>query len=82
MRLADVHAAITTVPEVASMHDLHLWAITQSQPSLTAHAVLEEGADGEAVRRAIANRLRDEFDLHHTTLQMERISCAPSEHVH
>ncbi|PDT85253.1 cation diffusion facilitator family transporter [Sinorhizobium sp. BJ1] len=82
MRLADVHAAITTVPGVASVHDLHLWAITQSQPSLTAHAVLEEGADGEAVRRAIANRLRDEFDLHHTTLQMERISCAPSEHVY
>lgn len=82
MRLADVHAAITTVPDVASVHDLHLWAITQSQPSLTAHIVLAEDADGETVRRAIEQRLRDEFDLHHTTLQMERESCAPSEHIH
>lgn len=82
MRLADVHAAITTVPDVASVHDLHLWAITQSQPSLTAHVVLAEFADGETVRRAIEQRLRDEFDLHHTTLQMERESCAPSEHIH
>jgi cobalt-zinc-cadmium efflux system protein len=82
MRLADVHAAITTVPDVASVHDLHLWAITQSQPSLTAHVVLAEEADGEMVRRAIEQRLRDEFDLHHTTLQMERESCAPSEHIH
>lgn len=82
MRLADVHAAITTVPDVASVHDLHLWAITQSQPSLTAHIVLAEGADGETVRRAVEQRLRDEFDLHHTTLQMERESCAPSEHLH
>ncbi|MGH6809689.1 MAG: cation diffusion facilitator family transporter [Ensifer adhaerens] len=82
MRLADVHAAITTVPDVASVHDLHLWAITQRQPSLTAHVVLAELADGETVRRAIEQRLRDEFDLHHTTLQMERESCAPSEHIH
>jgi len=64
------------------VHDLHLWAITQNQPSLTAHAVLAEGADGETVRRAIEERLREAFDLHHTTLQMEREDRAASEHVH
>ncbi|WDZ77762.1 cation diffusion facilitator family transporter [Ensifer adhaerens] len=82
MRLADVHATIAAVPGVTSVHDLHLWAITQSQPSLTAHAVLAEGADGEAVRRAIEERLRQQFDLHHTTLQMEREDRAAMEHVH
>ncbi|WVT74390.1 cation diffusion facilitator family transporter [Sinorhizobium chiapasense] len=82
MRLADVHATIAAVPGVASVHDLHLWAITQSQPSLTAHAVLADGADGETVRRAIEERLRQEFDLHHTTLQMEREDRAAKEHVH
>jgi cobalt-zinc-cadmium efflux system protein len=65
-----------------SVHDLHLWAITQSQPSLTAHAVLTDGADGETVRRAIEARLREDFDLHHTTLQMEREDRAALEHVH
>ncbi len=82
MRLADVHATIAAVPGVTSVHDLHLWAITQSQPSLTAHVVLAEGADGEAVRRAIESRLRQEFDLHHTTLQTEREDRAATEHVH
>lgn len=82
MRLADVHAAITAVPGVVSVHDLHLWAITQSQPSLTAHAVVAEGIDGETVRRAIEERLRQEFDLHHTTLQMELQDRAATEHVH
>ncbi len=82
MRLADVHATIAAVPGVISVHDLHLWAITQNQPSLTAHAVLAEGADGETVRRAIEERLREAFDLHHTTLQMEREDRAASEHVH
>ncbi|OCP01367.1 MULTISPECIES: cation diffusion facilitator family transporter [unclassified Ensifer] len=82
MRLADVRAAIAEVPGVASVHDLHLWAITQNQPSLTAHAVLAEGADGETVRRAIEARLREAFDLHHTTLQIEREDRAATEHVH
>ncbi|KSV95476.1 cation diffusion facilitator family transporter [Sinorhizobium sp. GL28] len=82
VRLADVHATIAAVPGVISVHDLHLWAITQNQPSLTAHAVLAEGADGETVRRAIEERLRQEFDLHHTTLQMEREDRATTEHIH
>ncbi|OWZ93466.1 cation transporter [Sinorhizobium sp. LM21] len=82
MRLADVHATIAAVPGVASVHDLHLWAITQSQPSLTAHAVLADGADAETVRRAIEEQLRATFDLHHTTLQMEREDRAAAEHIH
>lgn len=82
MDLAEVEQAIATVPGVASVHDLHLWAITQSKASLTAHAVLDEGADAETVRRAIETRLQDKFDLHHTTLQMERENCAPAEVIH
>lgn len=82
MELAEVEAAIATVPDVASVHDLHLWAITQSKASLTAHVVLEEGADAETVRQAIEARLQEKFDLHHTTLQMERVSCAPMERIH
>lgn len=79
MVLSDVEAAIVAVPGVASVHDLHLWAITQSKPSLTAHAVLANGADPEAVRIAIATILQEKFDLHHTTLQMERESCLLAE---
>ncbi|BBD37124.1 cation transporter [Aminobacter sp. Y103A] len=82
MELAEVELAISTVPGVASVHDLHLWAITQSKASLTAHVVLEEGGDAETVRRAVEVRLQEKFDLHHTTLQMERVSCAPLERIH
>jgi len=82
MKLAEVEGAIAAVPGVASVHDLHLWAITQSKPSLTAHAVLSDGADAETVRLAIEARLQADFDLHHTTLQMERVSCAPVERIH
>jgi cobalt-zinc-cadmium efflux system protein len=82
MDLDEVNKTIATVPGVASVHDLHLWAITQSKASLTAHAVLDQGADAEIVRLAIEARLQDKFDLHHTTLQMERENCAPMERIH
>ncbi|GLS32352.1 cobalt-zinc-cadmium efflux system protein [Mesorhizobium albiziae] len=82
MKLDEVENSIATVPGVASVHDLHLWAITQSQPSLTAHALLAEGADAETVRRAIEAILREKFDLHHSTLQMEREACMPLERIH
>ena len=82
MKLSEVEAAIAGTPGVASVHDLHLWAITQSKVSLTAHAVLGEGADAETVRRAAETVLREKFDLHHTTLQMERETCSPLEAIH
>ncbi|MGF7006026.1 cation diffusion facilitator family transporter [Aminobacter sp. BE322] len=82
MSLAEVEQAIVSVSGVASVHDLHLWAITQSKASLSAHAVLAEGADAETVRRAIEARLQQKFDLHHTTLQLERENCAPMETIH
>lgn len=82
MKIDEVEGAIAAVPGVASVHDLHLWAITQSKPSLTAHAVLSDGADAETVRLAIEARLQADFDLHHTTLQMERVACKPVERIH
>ena len=41
-----------------------------------------DGADAENVRRAIEDRLRATFDLHHTTLQMEREDRTATEHIH
>ena len=59
MSLDAVRDEIAGVEGVATIHDLHLWAITQSQPMLTAHVVLAGGADGEASgapsRRACMN---------------------------
>ena len=82
MSLQAVRDAIAGTAGVAAIHDIHLWAVTQSNPMLTGHVVLEPGADGEVVRRAIEDRLQQDFDLHHTTLQMERDDRSAQEHIH
>ncbi|WP_454695240.1 cation diffusion facilitator family transporter [Achromobacter aegrifaciens] len=82
MSLQAVRDAIAGTAGVASIHDIHLWAVTQSNPMLTGHVVLAPGADGEQVRRAIETRLQADFDLHHTTLQMEQDDRSAEEHIH
>lgn len=82
MKLAEVETDIKGIPGVASVHDLHLWAITQSKLSLTAHAVLDSAADAESTRRAVEAMLREKYDLHHSTLQMEREACTQVETIH
>ncbi|AZS21785.1 MULTISPECIES: cation diffusion facilitator family transporter [unclassified Caulobacter] len=75
MALAGVRKAITEAPGVASVHELHLWTTGADQAVCTVHVVLTEGAQGEAVRTAIATRLETDFDLHHVTIQTEVTEC-------
>jgi cobalt-zinc-cadmium efflux system protein len=76
--IASVRAAIEGVAGVASVHDLHAWALTSGVNALSAHVTFAPGADHIAVRHAIHERLRSEFAIHHITLQME----VPGEEQH
>jgi cobalt-zinc-cadmium efflux system protein len=76
MDLAAVRAAIEATPGVASVHDLHVWSLSTQRPALAAHVLVGDGGgDPVAVRTTIAAVLRDRFDLHHVTLQMETEAC-------
>ena len=80
--LRKLEQSVLAVSGVAEIHDLHVWSLTKSQHSLTAHIVLQPEANGEAVRRAIEQVLQQQYDLHHTTLQMEAENCAREEDIH
>ncbi|MGD9696451.1 MAG: cation diffusion facilitator family transporter [Thermoleophilia bacterium] len=59
------------VPGVVEVHDLHVWTITSGFPALSAHVLVDEGTDCHARRRDLADLLRNEFGITHTTLQVE-----------
>ena len=75
IELDEVVAAITSTAGVVDVHDLHVWALTSSAPSLSAHLVVRDGADTDAVRIAVAHALAHRFAIHHVTLQTERVDC-------
>jgi cobalt-zinc-cadmium efflux system protein len=74
-----VAGAIQATAGVAGVHDLHIWALTSSAPSLSAHLLVCDGADTDAVRIAVADALAREFHIHHVTLQTERVDCRTLE---
>ena len=44
--VADVRTALKDIDTVKDVHDLHIWSITSGFVSLSAHIVVDEGADG------------------------------------
>ena len=82
MDLEAIREAINGTPGVATTHDLHLWSIAGDDASLTAHIVLEEGADAEAVRESVAGLLESDFAIHHVTLQTETEPCGDNDELH
>ena len=73
--LDKLSARLASVPGVASIHDLHVWALTSGMPSLSAHLVLKDGFDPETTREAATEAMHEGFDIDHTTFQIEFTDC-------
>jgi cobalt-zinc-cadmium efflux system protein len=56
---------------VAEVHDLHIWEVTSGFPALSAHVLVGLETDCHAARRALERMLHDEFEIDHTTLQVD-----------
>jgi cobalt-zinc-cadmium efflux system protein len=69
--LTHVRAHVLDVPGVVGCHDLHAWTITSGMPVLSAHVVLDHGADAGRVLDALGRCLSGHFDIEHCTFQLE-----------
>jgi len=67
-----IREALAAIPGVVEVHDLHVWAASTSEVSLTAHLVVPEAGNHEPVLSAATDLLRDRFRIAHTTIQLER----------
>jgi cobalt-zinc-cadmium efflux system protein len=67
----EVADAMLGVPGVRDVHDLHVWTVGSGFPAVSAHVLVEPGADCHALRRELAALLEERFSLAHSTLQVE-----------
>jgi cobalt-zinc-cadmium efflux system protein len=70
-----VESYLLSHPEVARVHDLHIWALSTSQTALTAHLVCsaENGAaPADQFLFKLSDHLNKEFGIGHSTIQIER----------
>jgi cobalt-zinc-cadmium efflux system protein len=68
---SEIGQAMLAVPHVADVHDLHVWTVGSGFPSISAHVLVEAGADCHAIRSELAAMLRERYGLGHSTLQVE-----------
>lgn len=71
-----VEKTIRKVPGVASVHDLHVWAISDGFPIVTVHVVLDGRAHGTDVAAAVASHVRETYGIEHVTAQPEAPEAA------
>jgi cobalt-zinc-cadmium efflux system protein len=67
-----IKEALAAVAGVVEVHDLHVWAASTSEVSLTAHLVVPDKDSHESALAAATDLLRDRFRIAHTTIQLER----------
>jgi len=65
------------VPGCTSVHDLHIWEITQDEIMLTAHVVTAETMISTLQDKAamVNQHLKEQFGIVHVTLQYETTDC-------
>ncbi len=67
-------AALHAIPGVRGVHDLHVWAIAEDLPVVTAHLETSLGADMRRTLLAATEALR-RIGVGHATLQLESAPC-------
>ena len=69
--IAAVRAHLLALPEVAGLHDLHIWGMSTTETALTCHLIMPDGHPGDAVLNEMAQQLHHRFGIQHATIQIE-----------
>ena len=70
----EIGYSMAALPGVEQVHDLHVWQITSGLPMLSAHVLVSADADCHAIRRRLEAQLREDFEIDHTTLQVDHLA--------
>jgi cobalt-zinc-cadmium efflux system protein len=77
VEMEKVTAAVKAIPGVEDMHDIHIWTITSNIYALSAHLSIADQMVSQScdVLTKVNHMLAEEFNITHTTLQLECKDC-------
>lgn len=67
----EVQRALESMPGVARVHHLHIWAMSTTDTALTVHLVMPDGHPGNGFLAEAQRELKSRFGINHATLQIE-----------
>ncbi len=70
---------IIQVDGVLGIHDIHVWSLTQSLRTMSAHILTDDLhiSAGAEIQRQISEILLHHYNIAHATLQLECVDCFP-----
>ncbi|MGH2489380.1 MAG: cation diffusion facilitator family transporter, partial [Candidatus Limnocylindria bacterium] len=78
--LDEVRQHLLRAEDVDDIHDLHAWTLTSGINVVSAHVVMRSGADPARVLDEVCACLTDDFDMEHSTIQLETADRRQLEH--
>lgn len=79
--LDEVRGHLLRAEHVDDVHDLHAWTLTSGMRVVSAHIVMKPEADPASVLNEVCACLADDFDMEHSTIQLETIDRRRLEQV-
>jgi cobalt-zinc-cadmium efflux system protein len=78
----EVRRFLESLPHVAGLHDLHIWAMSTTETALSGHLVMPNDRGGDAFLTRTCEELRRRFGICHVTLQIESedMECTLAAH--
>jgi len=78
--IEEVARAILSIDQVQEVHDIHIWSLGGSHNALSCHARIPDMHmdECEKILAAIRKKLADEFQIEHSTVQLERAGLPAS----
>ncbi len=70
---------VKNVKGVLGVHDLHIWSLTQSLRTMSAHILTDDLpiSAGSDIQRQINEIVHHRYNITHATLQLECVNCLP-----
>ncbi len=75
---AQIGGALSRLPGVTNVHDLHVWQMGSDDVALSAHVAIGEGVEWPRTLALAQRLLRERFAIDHVTLQPDWPLAAPS----
>jgi cobalt-zinc-cadmium efflux system protein len=79
--LDTVRSRLAAIPEVESVHDLHVWTVTSGMVAMSAHAIVRNCQEHQRVLEQAHDTLQG-MGIQHVTVQLECDESFESAHAH